>query len=299
MKIFCYIFLIIFCCKSLKSQTVIVSGQCITDTIVLNPNGTMDGKPVYSGIGTVAGISGTQVNVYWLASDNLWALDFDGQPYFQNSCGTSLPPATGDPACVWSSVIDQPCSGAIILSITGLGTTLAVTLTGFTATINNKHIIVNWKTAGESNNNGFEILRSPDAINWNSIGFVNRNTGSPVEKIYQFLDLKPLNGRNYYRLLQVEQDGKKVYSRIVSVNFLKSGFCTISGNSGNNIYQVNLDATTEKVKLFVIDASGKRVMAKTTVAGIQTIDLTKFPPGIYMLRIIKGTDLFIEKLVKY
>ncbi|MEP7144853.1 MAG: T9SS type A sorting domain-containing protein [Ferruginibacter sp.] len=298
MKIFYLIFVISFYCTSIKSQTVIVSGQCMTGAIVLNPNGTMDGKPAYSGTGTVEGIPGIQVNVYWLASDNLWVLDFDGQPYFQNPCTANLPSSTGVPGCPWSPVEGQTCTGATLLAINGLGT-LAVTFTSFTAKIDRQQVLINWKTAIEINNKGFDIQRSPDGSYWNSIGFVNSNLNPAAEKSYQFSDLKPLPGKSFYRLRQVDLNDKYLYSKVVSVNFLKSGFYSLSGNPGNNIYKVNIEATTEKIELSVLDAGGKTVMKKMTGLGVQILDLNKFPPGIYLLRIIKGTDMITEKLVKF
>ena len=293
------ILLISFFCSTIKSQTVVVSGQCITGTIILNPIGNIDGKPAYEGTGTVAGIAGVQVNVFWMpAPDNVWVLAFDGQPYFQNSCNTALPRSTGSVACPWTAVTGQTCTGAGALSITGLGT-VPVNITSFTARAENKIVIVNWKTTSETNNKGFEIQRSADGINWTNIGFVNGNINSSIERSYQFNDLKPLPGKNFYRLRQVDLDGKSSYSIVASVTFLKSGFYSIAGNAGNNIYQVNIENTSHKVELSVVDASGKRLLTKITGTGMQTIDISKFPQGIYWLRIQKGTDLFTEKLIKF
>jgi hypothetical protein len=299
MKIFYFIFLIAFYSNSIKSQTVIVSGQCMTGSIVLNPIGNVDGKPAYESTGTVDGNAGVQVDVYWMpAPDNLWVLAFDGQPYFQNSCNTAIPWNTDNPACPWTAVTGQTCTGASPLAINGLGT-LAVTLAGFTARIDNKQVILNWKTASETNNKGFEIRRSPDGINWNNIGFVNGNMNSAIERSYQFSDLDPLAGENFYRLRQVDLDGKYLYSIVASVDFIKSGFYSISGNPGNNIYRLNIETTAEKVELSIFDAGGKMVMIKTTGAGVQTIDISKFSSGVYLLRVRKGIDMFTEKLVKF
>jgi hypothetical protein len=299
MKPFYLLLIILFYAPSIKSQTVIVSGQCMTGSITLDPIGDIDGKPAYEGTGTVDGIAGVTVDVFWMpAPDNLWVLAFDGQPFFQNSCDTTLPWGTGNAACPWTSVAGQSCTGASPLTINGAGA-LSVNLISFTAKIDNKQVIVNWKTSGETNNKGFDIQRSPDGINWKNIGFVNGNLNSAIERSYQFGDLKPLQGKNFYRLRQVDLDGKYSYSIVVSVNFLKAGFYSIYGNPGNGIYQVNFDVTTEKIELSMIDAGGKRMMTKTTGAGVQTIDISNFPSGIYLLRIRKGTDLFTEKLVKF
>ena len=176
---------------------------------------------------------------------------------------------------------------------------MSVHLISFTATVHNKQVILNWKTATETNNKGFDIQRSSDGISWKNIGFVNGSINSVVERSYQFSDLEPLRGKNFYRLRQVDADGKYSWSKVASVNFFKSGFYTITGNPGNGIYQVTIEATNEKVELSLLDAGGKRVKIKTTGARVQTINISNFPSGIYLLRIRKGTDLFNEKLVKF
>jgi len=291
---------LLFIASSIKSQpVVIVSGECMTGSITLDSIDLMNGRPVYENAGTVDGNTAVQIDVYWMpAPDNLWVLAFDGQPYFQNSCDTTLPWSTGNVACPWTPVAGQPCTGASPLAINGSGA-LLVHLISFTARVDNKQVIVNWKTASETNNKGFDIQRSPDGINWKNIGFVNGSLNSSVEKSYQFGDLKPIRGKNFYRLRQVDLDGKYSYSKVAAVNFLTSGSYSISRNPGNGIYQVAIEPTNEKVELSLHDAAGKRMITKTTGAGVQTIDISNFPSGIYLLRIRKGTDLFTEKLVKF
>ena len=138
------------------------------------------------------------------------------------------------------------------------------------------------------------------ALAGHKIGFVNGSINSSIEKNYQFSDVSPSTGKNFYRLLQLDIDNKASYSIIVSVNILQSGFYSISNNPGNGLYRLHIEAGTERVDFSVIDAGGRQIMSKiNNGAGDQTIDISNFPSGIYLLRIIKGTDLFTEKLVKF
>ena len=299
-KPFYLLFITLLCyATSITSQTVNVSGECMTGSIVLDPIADIDGKPAYEGTGTVDGFSGVQVDVYWMpAPDNLWVLAFDGQPYFQNSCNTAMPPATGG-SCVWTHVTGQPCTGAAQLDIMGTGT-LSVKITSFTARKKDKGVVLNWQTGSEINNKGFEIQRSADVINWTKIGFVNGSIYSSAEKNYQFSDANPHSGKNFYRLLQHDIDNKGSYSFIVSVNILKSGFYSISNNPGNGQYKLHIETTAERVDYLVIDAGGRKIMSKINIGTRdQSIDISTFPSGIYLLRIRKGADLFTEKLVKF
>ena len=285
---------------SIKSQpVVIVSGQCINAPVTLDSIGVMDGKPVYEGTGTVDGNAGVLVDVYWMpAPDNLWVLAFDGQPYFQDSCDTPLPPASGG-SCAWAHVTGQPCTGVPPLDITGTGT-LSVKITSFTALKKDKEVVLNWQTASEINNKGFQIQRSANGIDWTNIGFVNGNFNSSVAKNYRFSDVYPLSGRNFYRLVQFDIDNKASYSFIVSVNMLQPGFYSISNNPGKGLYRLHIEAGTNRIDFSVIDAGGKQIMSKfNNSAGDQLIDISKFSSGIYFLRILKGTNSFTEKLVKF
>jgi Secretion system C-terminal sorting domain len=289
----------LFYSTSLKAQTVDVSGQCITGIITLNSIGDVNGKPAYESTGTVDGFSGVQIDVYWLDTpDNLWVLAFDGQPYFQNSCNTALPPATPS-SCTWDVVMGQTCTGTDPLAITGTGT-LAVKITVFTATKNNKEVVLNWQTATEVNNKGFEIQRSADGIHWNKIGFVNGSTNSFVQQSYQFNDARPLPGPNFYRLAQIDIDNKATYSPVVLVKFLQSGFYFVTNNPGIGLYKLHVETTgNDKISFAVIDANGRRIVSKVSNGSRdQTIDITNYSSGIYLLQIQKGKDLFTEKLIK-
>jgi hypothetical protein len=295
-----YLFLIFgLISNSIHSQSVTVSGECMTGTIALTYIGDIDGKPAYEGSGTVDGNAGVQVDVYWMpAPDNLWVLAYDGQPYFQNSCNTALPWGTVNVSCPWDPVSGQPCTGGSPLTITGSGA-LVVHLISFTAKVNNGQVIVNWKTATETNNKGFYIQRSMDGVNWKNLGFVKGNINSATASNYQFTDAGPLPGRNLYRLLQVDLDNKSSYSSVAAVNIVKSGFYFVSNNPGNGLYNLHLEAGSEKVDFLVTDAAGRVIISKANNdAGDQTIDISTSPSGIYLLRLKRGADFFTEKLVK-
>ncbi|MDN3658236.1 T9SS type A sorting domain-containing protein [Ferruginibacter paludis] len=297
-KLYLLIFLTTYF-STVRSQNITVTGECINSPALLNKIADVDGKVAYEGTGTVDGNVGVVIDVYWIgAPDNVWVVAFDGQPYFQNSCNTIAPPGTGNAACLWSAVSGQTCTGGTALAVTGSGV-LPITISNFTAGINNNQVTLKWKTASENNNKGFEIQRSQDGLNWDVLGFVSGNINSSVEKKYEFVDMNPLSGTGFYRLRQVDQDEKFSYSAVASVKYLKANFYSIIRNNGNNRYQLNIEPATQPVNLSVIDAGGKKLMTKSGVAGIQYIDISHFPSGIYLLQIAKGTTTFTEKLIKF
>jgi predicted outer membrane repeat protein len=76
---------------------------------------------------------------------------------------------------------------------------------------------LDWATASEQNNRGFEVQRSTDGHNWSVLGFVAGAGTSMEEQRYEFDDANPLRDVNYYRLRQVDFDGAEEYSEVVSV----------------------------------------------------------------------------------
>ncbi|MEO8852695.1 MAG: T9SS type A sorting domain-containing protein [Ginsengibacter sp.] len=297
MRIFYLFFILLFLPFFSQAQTIDVSGQCITGTITLSKIFDVAGKAAYQGTGTVEGFVGTTVSVYWIDTpDNVWVVDFDGQPYFENMCNTLLPSGTGDASCPWTTVTGTTCTGGTALVVTGSGV-LPVTLINFTAREENNQALLLWETASEINNKGFEIQRSSDAINWNKISFVNGAVNSSLEKSYSFNDVAPLPGNNFYRLVQYDLDGKTTFSNVVNVDIFKAGYYTIGNNPGNGIYRLNINSTN-KVIISVIDLTGRRLLSKHIDGGIQQLDISKYAQGTYILRLQIGTEIFTEKLIK-
>ncbi len=100
---------------------------------------------------------------------------------------------------------------------------LPVELTTFTAGSVGGKVELQWQTATEVKNYGFEIQREVNSQNknldsWIKIGFVKGSGNSNSPKIYSFLDESPQAGEDEYRLKQIDNDGKYSYSKIVDVN---------------------------------------------------------------------------------
>ena len=82
---------------------------------------------------------------------------------------------------------------------------LPVELINFKAALIENVININWITASETNNSHFEIERSSDGIEFSRIGTIAGH-GTTIEvQTYEFMDIIPQKGVNYYRLKQVVQ----------------------------------------------------------------------------------------------
>jgi hypothetical protein len=107
-----------------------------------------------------------------------------------------------------------------IVSITVMA--LPVELVSFTAINNNENVILNWKTATETNNKGSEVQRNQipnikSKMDWENIGFVDGNGTTTLTHSYSYTDKNVNPGKYYYRLKQIDFNGSYEFSQEVEV----------------------------------------------------------------------------------
>lgn len=183
---------------------------------------------------------------------------------------------------------------------------LPVSLTEFTGKLVEGKSLLKWSTASESNSHYFEVERSGDGTHYTSIGQLAAKGNSTLVTHYNFTDNAPLTGLNYYRLKQVDKDGKYVYSNVVIIRnngaFVKT---QIIPNPVHNTATISIMLSQkEDLQIRLIDGAGK--LARTykfsgTNGENQFLisDLANLPTGIYTLDIRGQQTSIQEKLVKY
>ena len=159
-------------------------------------------------------------------------------------------------------------SGKVVLSYSAA--TLPVTLTSFYILREGIYNKLIWSTDVEINNLGFEIESSSDTRNYHKIGFVKSQAhhgNSSSEITYNFIDLSANGINKYYRLKQVDIDGKYKYSPIVKATEITSSTINIIScypNPGkSNINFLIFSTTKEKIIMRIIDMSGKIQLNKS------------------------------------
>jgi hypothetical protein len=142
-----------------------------------------------------------------------------------------------------------------------------------------------WSTTSELHNTGFEVERSGDARNWVALGFVKGkseagNSNSTLD--YSFTDASPLNGRNYYRLKQIDFDGTFEYSHVVVLNFLQEHGLTLYPNPARGTLQLNsLNLEIREVKVY--NMAGVQIKVPALLEN--RLNVEALPAGRYILRI--------------
>lgn len=189
-------------------------------------------------------------------------------------------------------IISDISTGLYVLDF--LPDNVPVELNSFSAKISGAHIELNWKTATETNNQGFEIQRSPDKQDWLTIGFTDGYGTSTELHSYIFVDKEPLNGKSYYRLIQQDFDGtQKIYDP-VEISFDAPVQFSLSQNYPNPFnpatkikYNIGNDS---HVNLTIYNSLGQKV--KTLVNAYKpagqyevNFDAEGVASGIYIARI--------------
>ena len=96
-----------------------------------------------------------------------------------------------------------------------------VELTSFTATSVLNNVQINWSTASELNNSGFDIERSQSDLNiWQKIGFVPGTGTSSNSNNYIFVDENLISGKYFYRIKQIDFDGSFKYYGSIEVDHM-------------------------------------------------------------------------------
>jgi hypothetical protein len=151
-----------------------------------------------------------------------------------------------------------------------------VELTSFNGTVINEIVRLNWSTATEINNFGFEIERKSETAEWIKLGFVKGNGNSNSPKTYYYSDTDPIGGSKFlYRLKQIDNDGQFEYSDAVEVILLPMKY---------SLYQnyPNPFNPTTKIK-FAIPEAGRVSLKIFDINGREVFDLVNnfYEAGYY------------------
>jgi PKD repeat protein len=235
----------------------------------------------------------TPLGFYWFKNtgSNYTAPDYDGiLPHLAGTVNTVSGINYTELAGITSF---SGGSGAIILIPDPLLNTDWLYFDGVT---DNKVNYLRWATEAEQNSSHFNLQRSKAGVNFEAVGTVQAQGNSTTTHQYNYDDVNPLVGENYYRLELVDADGNPSYSNTVLLVIADSDLGYIFyPNPTNNIVNYQYEATTaEKLEIEVIDILGRVLKTKkiTSVIGINNIpiSLEEFAVGSYMVRVYNNVN---------
>lgn len=182
-----------------------------------------------------------------------------------------------------------------LLATTTTTSILPVTISSFNVAKRNKAVAVTWTTETEINNSGFEIQKSINGVDFSTIGFVATKAynGSSSQKLsYSFQDNRLIAGKSFYRLKQIDKDGKKSFSEVQLVEHSLTNNLTVKAleNPVRNQIVLNVKSMDAKnIQINVTNSIGMMLYTKqiNVAAGENnfTIPTTQLPKGTLYVQV--------------
>jgi hypothetical protein len=293
MKSFITLFLTCFSLTTFAQTAIsITGGSCYPNTTAINQNGTTNiGGTRYTYTGNSAGSPAVSIRVIYTSTNGgRWELQYFSGSWLSDYYNTSqsIPKPPDLTLGTWVNNTSGGCANLTQFSGTGTQATLPVELTTFDAQNTKGSNRLAWSTASEKNNEGFDIERSVDGTAFQKIGFVKGNGTTNQPQQYTYTDAL-VGAVTYYRLKQVDTDGKFEYSKVVSVEsngdglrvyptLVSDGVLTVQGGQSDDCIVTNL--------------LGQPVwMGKTT----QQLDVSMLPKGTYLLKVGSEVTQFVKQ----
>ncbi|MRX46189.1 T9SS type A sorting domain-containing protein [Pedobacter puniceum] len=179
-------------------------------------------------------------------------------------------------------------------------TTLPLNLLSFTAKSDafGKAVNLNWKTTNEVNTKEFSIERRTDNSDFVSIGTITSKNTDGIHN-YNFTDNNAVAGNSYYRLKQIDNDGKFQYSDIQSVKI--DGGVSLSLYPNPTTDELNIShALASNASIKVLNIQGSTVLEQKLGQGttLSNIGVSQLSPGTYILMLNNSGQQSTIKFIK-
>jgi Secretion system C-terminal sorting domain len=166
--------------------------------------------------------------------------------------------------------------------------TLPIQLGNFTAVMENNVAKLHWYTMSESNNKEFVLSRSADGKVFTELGRVVGHGSTNQQQNYWFDDKLPYNGINYYRLQQLDFDGKITHLGDKVLNFIlaKESWSAYPNPTKDKVNIAFNDHVYTEAKLF--NVTGQQLAVKTVLPNDRLVlfDLSGLPTGVYIVKLM-------------
>lgn len=178
---------------------------------------------------------------------------------------------------------------------------LPVELSYFRALKSGNTALIEWQTLSELNNAYFGIERSTDGINYRELAQIAGAGNSNTAINYHYTDAHPAPGINYYRLHQVDTDGRYSYSPVRSLSYGSAKDFSVIPTIAHSDIRIELSSPVETdARLELIEVStGRLLQAVTLESGTvsHTIAVSHLPAGMYFIKLQNGHELTTKRFV--
>lgn len=178
------------------------------------------------------------------------------------------------------------------ITLVDAGVPLPVDLLSFTAKAEGSRSLIEWTTAREFNCDHFDVERSSDGRSFHFLVAENAAGNGTAEHRYKTYDDQPFDGWNYYRLKQVDADGRFSWSPIAKVFFggKDGAYVSVYPNPVQNRLSIAMSSrAAQSVTLLLMDVSGRVLQSRpwqlATGDNTFSLDMSDLAAGSYLLRI--------------
>ena len=187
-------------------------------------------------------------------------------------------------------------------SIGSVNAALPVSWLDFAALYTDGNVKLNWSTATEFNNSYFEVEMSTDAIRFIQVGKVASKGNSSIPVPYDYTHIQPPEGKLYYRIKQVDGDGKSSYSKVVQININAAGNAmpalypvpatnNVTIHFGRPVYNGSIEILSSDMKLVYAEKINSTLLTKNIYTG-------NWAAGTYIVKLTAGKNSYILRFVK-
>jgi len=157
---------------------------------------------------------------------------------------------------------------------------LPVKFLKFSASLAKGSVELRWQVAQQDNVKEYTVERTQDGVHWEAISNIAANNATTAN--YSFTDVHPYSGRSYYRISEIDWNGKAFYSSTATVQITTSPSIRSWPNPVSDFLNVE-NPFSFPIKATIFDAAGRRILEKTMQPGTNQINTSAFLPGIYVL----------------
>ncbi|MDB5258361.1 MAG: hypothetical protein JWM14_3056, partial [Chitinophagaceae bacterium] len=177
---------------------------------------------------------------------------------------------------------------------------LPIHLLNFSGASRNNGVLLSWQTATETNNEYFDIQRSLDGLNFESVHKTPGANNSNSLLSYQYLDPYDGTGIIYYRLVQYDFDGKTSTSRVIAIQLTNSGKAPVS--IAPNPFSESVVLTKlmdEEATIIIYDMLGRTLESKKSSFGESVVYIgNNLSKGSYLISYISSQSTYTQKVEK-
>ena len=172
-----------------------------------------------------------------------------------------------------------------------------------TATLEGNAININWSTPAEINSDYFIVQRSRDGILFDDVMQEIAAGTSSVVSNYTITDYQPYSGPSFYRVVEVDTDGKITHKVSTEADFEAALSMTVHPGFSGNTFNVWIASKKQKQVLLVVrDIQGKEFYSKFII--LRSVDEivvvepeSKLPQGLYTVVASSSNAIFSKKII--